>query len=401
MSQSKVDVVIIGAGPYGLSLASHLSQRGVQRRIFGFPMRTWRQMPPGMYLKSFGFATSIPTPQRHYTLPEYARARGQEDFEPIETANFAEYGDWFQQQLVPDLEQVLVTGVVRLDDGFEVSLETGERLRARRIVVAVGLSYFATIPAVLASLPRELVTHTAQTAEYLRTAQYAGRDLTVIGAGQSALEAAALLHEGGARVRLLARREVTWHGRFAERSLRDRLLNPNTVIGPGRKNWVLQHVPMLPHYFSTERRVRLTRTYLGPAGAWWLRDRVEGKVPKLEHTSIVAATTKNGTVCLRVRASNGDEREIETNHVIAGTGYEADVDRLPFLSRALAADIRRIERAPALSRHFESSVQGLYFVGLAAAFSFGPLFRFVAGAQYATSTVARHLARSQKKPTPR
>jgi hypothetical protein len=115
----------------------------------------------------------------------------------------------------------------------------------------------------------------------------------------------------------------------------------------------------------------------------------------LKQTSILAAAAKNGTIRLRVRV-NGDEREIETEHVIAGTGYEADLDRLPFLGRALAAEIRRIERAPALSRHFESSVPGLYFVGLAAAFSFGPLFRFVAGAPYATPKVSRHLARSLK-----
>ena len=396
MHQSKVDVVIVGAGPYGLSLASQLSARGVERRIFGFPMRTWRQMPPGMYLKSFGFATSIPTPERHFTFPEYCRTRGLEDFEPIEYATFADYGEWFQQQLVPDLEQVQVTDIARLGQGFEVSLETGEHVRARRVVVAVGLGYFTVIPDVLSSLPRELITHTAHTAEYLRTAQYAGRDVTVIGAGQSALEAAALLHEGGAQVRILVRRDVEWHGRFTERSLRNRLLNPNTVIGPGRKNWVLQHLPMLPHYLPDDRRVRLTRRYLGPAGSWWLRDRVEGKVPTLTHTSIVSAAVKNGKVCLHVRTANGEEREIETEHVIAGTGYQADVNRLPFLNRALASEIRRIERSPSLSRHFESSVPGLYFVGLSAAFSFGPLFRFVAGARYTTPKVARHVARSLK-----
>jgi thioredoxin reductase len=396
MSQSNVDVVIIGAGPYGLSLASHLSHRRIERRIFGFPMRAWREMPPGMFLKSFGFATNIPTPERHHTLPEYCRARGLEDFEPIEYSTYAEYGEWFQQQLVPDLEQVHVTNVARLDKGFEVSLETGERVSARRVVIAVGLGYFTTFPDVLRSLPPELLTHTAQTAEYLKAAQYSGRDITVIGAGQSALEAAALLHEGGAQVRLLARHEVWFSEKFnRQRSLLERVQYPNTVVGPGRENWVLQHVPMLPYYFRTERRVRLTRTYLGPMGTWWLRDRVEGKVPMLKQTSILAATAQNGKVRLRLRTADGDEREIETEHVIAGTGYEANVDRLPFLG-PLAAEIRRIERAPALSPYFESSVPGLYFVGLAAAFAFGPLFRFVCGSYYATPKVARHLAQSLK-----
>src|SRR5258706_2440632 len=145
MDQDNTDVVIIGAGPYGLSLASHLSHRRIERRIFGFPMRSWRQMPPGMYLKSFGFATSIPTPEPNCTLPEYCRARGLEDFEPIATATFADYGDWFQQKFVPDVQQTHVTAVTQVNGGFDVALETGEHVRTRRVIVAAGVGGFTTI----------------------------------------------------------------------------------------------------------------------------------------------------------------------------------------------------------------------------------------------------------------
>jgi thioredoxin reductase len=357
-------------------------------------MQAWRQMPVGMALKSFGFATSIPTPERHRTLPEYCRTRGLEDFEPIETATYAEYGEWFQQQLVPDVEVVRVTDVTRDAAGFVVTLETGERVLAGKVVVAVGLGYFARIPEPLNSLPGELITHTSRTREYVGTAQLAGRDVTIVGAGQSALEAAALVHEGGGQARLIARHGVWWSDRFMERSLRNKLLNPNTVIGPGRLNWVIQHLPMLLHYVPQDRRVRFTRRYLGPFGAWWLRDRVEGKVAMLEYTTIVSAAESGGRVRLRLRSADGREHEIETDHVIAGTGYEADVDRLPFLNPTLLAQIRRIERAPALTRHFQSSVPGLYFVGPVSAFSFGPLVRFVAGAAYTCPVVSRHIARS-------
>ncbi len=92
MYPSSVDVAIIGAGPNGLGLAIYLRKHGIQHRIFGSPMQTWRDMPQNMNLKSLGFATSIPTPDGHTTFPEYCRSHGLEDYEPIEFATFAEYG---------------------------------------------------------------------------------------------------------------------------------------------------------------------------------------------------------------------------------------------------------------------------------------------------------------------
>src|SRR5262252_79650 len=397
MSRSKVDVVIVGAGPNGLSLASYLSDSGVERRIFGFPMRAWREMPPGMNLKSFGFATSIPCLRPHYTFPEYCRARGLEDFEPISFTTFSEYGEWFQKELVPDVETTLVSRIDRQGDGFEVTLDSGELFLARRVIVAAGLSYFTRTPEMLKALPAGFVTHGSDTSKYLAKNQYAGKDIAVVGAGQTALEAAALLHEGGARVQILARRDVWWSNPFSERTLRDKLLNPNTVVGPGRKNWVLQHLPWLPYYLPTERRVRLAKTYLGPLGAWWLRPRVEGKIPIEREITLLSAVIENDRVALQFRAGQ-DEKLIRVDHIISATGYEADVDRLPFLSPNLAADVKRIERAPELSPAFEStSVPGLYFVGPVASFSFGPLVRFVAGAEFAVPRISRHIVRNVKR----
>jgi cation diffusion facilitator CzcD-associated flavoprotein CzcO len=390
MDTAAVDVAIIGAGPYGLSLASYLRQRGVEYRIFGAPMHAWASMSPGMFLKSFGFATSLQTPQPHFTLPEYCRDRGLEDFEPIAIATYAQYGKWVQEQLVPDVEVTEVTGLRRQGDGFALALATGERLTARRVVMATGLTYFERIPATYDSLPTELASHTAQHGDFSR---FSGMDVTVVGGGQSALQAAALLHEHGAEVRVVVRRGVWFSDRLdPHRSLRDKLLYPNTVVGPGRENWVLQHVPMAMHYVPEAKRVRFTRRHLGPFGAWWLRDRVEGKFPILEDALVAAASARGGRVALQVRQGAADTSEIVTDHVIAGTGYEVDVDRIPFVHPELAAEIARVERAPNLTRHFETSVRGLYFVGPAAAFSFGPLFRFVAGADYAVPLLARRLA---------
>ena len=262
-------------------------------------MQTWRDMPKGMNLKSLGFATSIPTPDGKRTFPEYCREHGLEDYEPIEFQTFAQYGMQFQRDMVPQVEDTKVTDVRRSDDQFVLTLETGERLRANRVVVAVGLTYFPRIPDVLAGLPAEKVEHTWG---YTDFASYADQDVIVVGGGSSALETAALLHEHGARVRVLVRSQVWWGGRGPrewQRSLIDRVKVPISSIGHGRENWVLQHVPWLMHYLPAEKRIPFTRRHLGPAPAWWLKDRVDGKFPIQSNTSIVDARLKDDKVALR------------------------------------------------------------------------------------------------------
>ncbi len=391
MGVGSTDVVIIGAGAYGLSLASHLRARGIDHRIFGPPMETWKNMSPGMYLKSQGFATNIYTPRRDMTLTGYCRARGLEEVEPIEIATFADYGIWVQGQVVPQVEPARVIALDGAGEHFIVTIEGGEQVRARRVVVAVGLTSFEHLPPVLAGLPAEMVSHTAHVSDF---SHFAGMDVAVIGAGQSALQAAALLHEHAARPRLLARDGVLWGGKMASRrTIRERLRRPNSVLGPGRRPWVLEHLPTLMHYVPDERRLRFTRDHLGPLGAWWLRDRVDGRVDVRTGVSVVAAKATGGKLRLQTLDRDGHHGEEVTDHLVAGTGYRVDVDRIRFLAPALGVQIERVDGSPRLSRHFESSVRGLYFVGPASAASFGPLFRFVAGAAYAVPAVANHLAR--------
>jgi FAD-dependent urate hydroxylase len=388
----RVAVAIVGAGPYGLSIAAHLRARGVDCRVFGPPMAFWRGMPRTLHLKSFAFATSIPVPAPGYSLPEYYRGRGLPDLEPCTMESFAEYGLWIQRTLVPEVEPALVTHVRKTTDGFDVSLASGPPTRARRVVVAIGLTGFAHVPKALAGLPSDYMSHTSALHDY---AGFRDQSVAVIGRGASAIEAATLLHEAGARSSLLVRApELVFHDRFDPgRSLAERIRSPNSVLGPGRKSWALEHFPRAVHFAPERRRVRFTRRYLGPAGPWWIADRFRGNVDVHLRTDVVGVQVRQGKVHLQLRRDGADET-LTVDHVIAGTGFEVDVDRIPFLDGALRTSVRRVERAPSLSRHFESSVPGLYFVGAAAAFSFGPLLRFVAGARLAAPEVARHAARS-------
>jgi cation diffusion facilitator CzcD-associated flavoprotein CzcO len=388
---SSIDVAIIGAGPNGLALAAHLRKHGVPHRIFGSPMQTWRDMPKEMSLKSLGFASTIPTPGGQ-TFPAYCRERGLEDYEPIEFQTFAEYGLEIQQQFVPYVENKMVTGLERERDQYIVSLDTGERVHAHRVVVAIGLGYFPRIPAPLDSLPTDRVSHTWGHKDF---ESFAGKEVVVVGGGSSALETAVLLHEHGALVRVVARSKVTFVQRGVrewERSLIDRIKVPISTLGHSRENWVLQHFPWLMHFLPAQKRLRFTRNHLGPFSGWWLRDRAEGKFPIHTYTALLGARVEDGKVQLEVREQGVGEHTVTADHVIAGTGYEVDMARVPFLSPELVRSVRLWDKMPRLSRHFESSVRGLFFIGPIAAESFGPLVRFIAGTEFTVSVVAAHLA---------
>jgi thioredoxin reductase len=130
--------------------------------------------------------------------------------------------------------------------------------------------------------------------------------------------------------------------------------------------------------------------HLGPVAGWFVKKDIEGKVPLLASTVLKSAEIKGGKVHLRLVGGDGSEQEIATDHVIAATGYRVDLRRLPFLNERLLSSIRAVDQSPILSSHFESSVRGLYFAGLASAYTFGPLLRFAYGAGFAARRLTRH-----------
>lgn len=393
---SRIAVAIIGAGPYGLSLAAHLAARNVEHRVFGRPMRFWSQVADAggeRYLKSYCFGANISTPTPGFSFADYSRPRGLETFEPCSIRDFVGYGRWFQQNNVACVEPVDAATVARQGDGFAVTLASGERVAAAQVVIATGLTSFDHVPEVLASLPPALAAHTSKVAKF---SFYEGRDVAVIGAGQSALEAAALLLEAGARPRLLVRRKaLLWNRRVSkERSLWRRLRSPISQLGSGPKAWALTRFPGATHRMPTKWRTRFVRSHLPAAGAWWLRERVERRLPIHFGTTVVEAREEAGRVALRLRVAGRDgdsEQRCVVDHVIAGSGYVIDLARLDFLEATLRSQIRRLERAPRLDSTFETSVSGLRFIGPASAMSFGPFFRFVAGADYTARIVSQRL----------
>lgn len=392
-----INTAIIGAGPYGLSIAAYLKHRRIPFRIFGRPMDSWlTHMPKGMFLKSDGFASDIFDPQKTFTLQHFCAERGIEyadDGLPVRLDTFSAYGSTFRERMVPELEDVLVTGLERLPNGFRLQLDSGETVAARRVVLAVGITHFQYVPDNLAKLPSEFVSHSFR---HHNLEPFRGRSVVVIGGGASAIDLAALLHEAGANVRLVSRREsLKFHTKPTgkPRSAWQRIRSPKSGLGPGWKNRFFSSFPSIFHYLPEGLRLELVRRILGPSGGWFTKDKVIGKVPLFLQQTLQGAEVRENKVHLHLRAADGTEQEIVAEHVIAATGYRVDLERLRFVDPGIRSTLKTVGGSPVLSSSFESSVPGLYFAGVAAANSFGPLMRFAFGAGFAARTITKALAK--------
>jgi cation diffusion facilitator CzcD-associated flavoprotein CzcO len=395
---TKCDVAIIGAGPYGLSIAAHLKARGVDFRIFGHPMHTWlAHMPKGMRLKSEGFASTLYDPDSTFTLESYCQEKKIPYAKiglPVPLEVFASYGLEFQRRFVPELQHQLVNSILRSAEGFVIRLEDGETISARRVVMAVGLTHYKYLPPILADLPEEFVTHSSKqnTVDHFK-----GREVAIVGAGASALDLAALLHQAGADVQVVARKPIIrFHDPPEKRepSFIDRLRTPITGIGPGWRLFLCTNAPLVFRQMPQEFRLDKVRRVLGPAPCWFTKDEVVGKIPLNVGVNVTAAKVENGRVNLQLTDAAGTQTSLITDHVIAATGYKVDLRRLVFMDSDLRSGVRSVEHTPVLSSNFESSVPGLYFVGASAANTFGPLLRFAFGAGFTARRLSGHLAKS-------
>ena len=392
------EIAVVGAGPYGLSIAAHLRKLGLSFRIFGPAMDTWiSHMPKGMCLKSDGFASDLYDPDGALTLKKYCAEQGIPYADmglPVRLETFTDYGLAFRDRMVPELENKKVVGIKRTQDGFSLTLDDGETFSVRRVVLAVGVTHFEYVPENLAHLPAQFLSHSARHRE---VAAWKGRKVVVVGGGASALDLAGLLHDAGANVQLVARkRELKFHSKPTgkPRSWWKRLRHPDSGLGPGMRSRFVSSAPWAFQFLPESLRVDLVKRTLGPSGGYFVHDMVVGKVPLHLGCAIEGAEVKGNNVILKLRTEDGSTKEMAAEHVIVATGYKVDLKRLGFLSDDLRSEIRTASGSPVLSRGFESSVPGLYFAGLAAANSFGPVMRFAFGAGFAAKRISAALAKA-------
>jgi thioredoxin reductase len=357
-------------------------------------MQTWlNHMPKAMRLKSEGFASSLSDPGDRFTLQEYCKENELPYADvglPVKLDTFTSYGLEFQRRFVPQLENQHVTDLRKNSVGFHITLSDGEEFKAKKVVMAIGLSHYAYTPEILAHLPHSVCTHSS---EHSILDEFRGRSVIVLGAGASAVDIAALLHQAGALPQIVARSStVRFHDPpVIPRPLRDRLRAPMTGIGSGWKLVCYTNLPRLFHRLPEDIRLKVVRKTLGPAPGWFVKQDVVEKVPFILGAQVKAAQLHGDQVRLELMDSTGTVLTREADHVIAATGYKVDLRRLTFLEESLRSSIQSVEQTPILDRNFESSVPGLFFVGASSANSFGPMMRFAFGAKYTATLITKYL----------
>jgi len=390
---SRCDVAIIGAGPYGLSATAHLrTVKGLDVHTFGEPMSFWeRNMPVGMLLRSGWAATHIADPNQAMTLEAFQAASRLFFSTPVPLDRFIQYGLWYQSQAAPDVDRRKISRVERDGNGFRLLLEKGESVFAHRVVVAAGISSFANRPAEFANIPSALASHTSEHRDFQ---PFAGKEVLVLGSGQSALESAALLHENRAEVEIVARSpQIRWLGGLMSRTIKhglgpaiSKLLYAPTDVGPAGISQIVAR-PDLVRRFPRSVQDWLRKRSIRPAGARWLVARLQSVPVKLGRSIVLAVPMRER---IKVALDDGSERIVD--HVFLGAGYRVDVTKYEFLAPELAQTIACFQGYPRLREGFETSVPGLHILGAPAVWSFGALNQFVVGTHYAGRTLLRFIA---------
>jgi hypothetical protein len=385
-----LEVAVIGAGPHALSAAVHLERIGVKAQLFGDAMGFWRTMPNGMTLRSAWSASNIVEPTGGLSLEAYQADTGDSFKSPVPLDRFIDYGLWVKQRAAVDVDPRMVRRLEHDGAGFALELGDGTRVTARRVIVAAGIKDFEWIPGSFGDLPRERVSHTGH---HHDMSVFRGQRLAVVGGGQSGLGSAALAREAGADVEVFIRsQDVIWLRPNSPKTLLGPvgpIVYAPTDVGP---LWYSRLVATPDVFRRLPRRAqdRIAYRSIRPACSNQIRVRLDGVPLHLGCSVEDLRLTANG-----VALTLDDGAVHQFDRVIFGTGYRFDVARYPFLSPELLAGLRRREGYPVLKRGLESSIPGLHFMGAAAAYSFGPITRFISGSWYTGRALSRAVGTRQ------
>ncbi len=371
-------LLVIGAGPYGLSAAALARDRGIQTVVVGRPMDFWREnMPGGMFLRS--------GPDWHldgggvHTLRAYLqeRAIAPEAVDPIPISVFLDYAEWFRQSKEIEVRDQLVTRLTKPQDRFEATLEGGERIFADAVVCAPGIRHYTNVPDWASSLAPGRAAHTCELVDF---DDMADARVLIVGGRQSAYEWAALIREhGAARIDIVHRHDVPRFERVSWSFIDAHVEQTQKVPGYWRNLPSAEQAAVDRRFWEVGR---LTLEY-------WLTPRLASEaITRWPGTEVADVAPAGEGQALQVRLSNSERLTVD--RVVFASGYRVDLGNVPYLEGVLGR-VQRDDGFPVLDEAFQTSLDGLYITGFSATKDFGPFFGFVKGAPTAATLIVRDL----------
>jgi thioredoxin reductase len=378
MAVERTSLLVVGAGPYGLAVAAHAIERGIETTVVGHPMELWTtRMPEDMFLRS-GLDWHLDASGVD-TFEAFAEERGirAAEVDPIPIAVFLAYAEWFRQRKRVVVRDELVDTLLRRDGGFAARLGGGGEILAEAVVAAPGVGYFSHLPGWAGAVARRGV----HTSDLVRFDDLAGARVLIVGGRQSAYEWAALLCDHGAeRVDVVHRHPVPAFERVSW-AFCDPYMEATVRIPGWWKGLAPSQQESIARRFWEVGRLTLE---------WWLLPRLSaGKVRRWPHAEVAEATVRAGGE-VDVVLSNGER--LATDRIVFATGYRPDLARVPYLEPVLP-EVAIAEGCPVLDETFQTSLPGLYIPGFPATRDFGPFLGFTRACPVAAALVVDGLLR--------
>jgi cation diffusion facilitator CzcD-associated flavoprotein CzcO len=378
---ASTDLLIIGAGPYGLATAAYASQLGVDFILAGRPMSFWREhMPAGMLLRSPLDWQIDPLERR--TIFAFLNERSLDPAlnDPLPLDLFVEYGEWFRRSYEIEPAESWIDELQKTAGGFRARSRSGDVIDARHVLIAPGFADFAHIPAELASLiPAGRYSHTCDTVDF---SPLRGRRCLIIGGRQSAYEWAALMAEAG-----VAEIHVSHRHKQPRFELSDwSWVQPMVEATASERGW-FRHRTEQEREEIRQRFWKEGRLKLEP----WLAPRLDRPEIHFWPETELTAVQPEASSSLQIGLNCGDAFTVD--HVLFATGYRVDMGNVGVLAHpSVSRTLRTANGFPMLDEDFQSSVEGLFIAGLPATQDFGPFFGFVSGAALASRMIVDRIA---------
>ncbi len=383
--KKEIDLLIIGAGPFGLAMAAQSQHLGIDYLVVGKPMEFWKlNMPEGMYLRSA--CDWHLDPQNVDTIDCFLQTQGltTADVEPLSHPFYLSYVQWFQERKQIDVLPVYVQQLNHDREGdypFHALMEDGQTIRAARVVIAVGFKYFRNIPDSLVDrLPAGHFTHTCDLVEFTALK---GKRCFIIGGRQSAFEWTALLNEAGASTVDISYRHDSPAFTEADWSWVNPMVDAIVDAPEWFRNLSAGEKDGINHRLWAEGRLKVEP---------WLEERVMKESVRLwPHTQLQSCDLlPNGD--LEIGLDNGEKLTVD--HLILATGYKVEIDQVPFLRQGNILSALTIKNGyPVLDAYFQTNVRGLFITSLAASQDFGPFFGFTIAVRTSAKLIGQGLGR--------